>query len=325
MFPILKTMSNYLSRLWNRQLLVFFFFLALSAAFWTFTAGKEQREVVFDVPLVITDVPDNVVITTEAPSKISVTLKDEVFTLLNYKYNKMKNFRAEISWPDVSTPSGHVRILSTNVLKNFFATLHSTTEVIAMRPDTIEFFYNHGLSKKVDVFIQGHISADSAYSIIATDIYPRRVTAYASKSVLDTITGAYIRPVNLTKLRDTTSVEVFFTTPKGIKFKSDRARLTIYADRLTEKTVQVPVRGVNFPAGKTLRTFPPKVDVTFQVGTSLFKNINEESFTIVVNYADLIDNESDRCRLRLKSTPDGVRNARITPAEVEYVIEEETE
>lgn len=325
MLPILKIMSNYLSRLWNRQLLVFLFFLALSTAFWVFMAGKEQREVEFDVALHLKGVPDNVVITTEPPKKISFTLRDEVFTLLNYRYNKFKHLEATIDWRDVSSSGGHVRLLSTQLLKPIIASLHNTTEVVTQRPDTIEFFYNYGLSKKVDVCIQGHIEADSAYSVLACDVYPRKVTIYAAQHVLDTITGAYIRPVNLTQLTDTTSIEVGFQHVKGIKYVPEKVRLTAYADRLVEKTVQVPVRGVNFPAGKTLRTFPPKVEVTFQVGTSLYKKIEADAFTIVVNYADLIDNTNNRIPLRLKSTPEGVRRAHITPAEVEYIIEEETE
>lgn len=321
---VLRTASSYLSRLWNRQLLVFLFFLALSSIFWVFLAGKEQREVDFDVEVVLTGVPDNVVITTEPPKTITLTLRDEVFTLLNYKYNRSRNFRAVIDWNEVSTPSGHVRLLSTNLLKPLLASLNSTTEVIAQRPDTVEFFYNYGLSKRVDVFVQGTIAADSAYSVIATDVNPRKVTVYAAKHILDTITGAYIRPVNLRGLTDTTSVNVTFQPIKGVKYVPDHTRLTIYADRLVEKTVQVPVRGINFPAGKALRTFPPKVDVTFQVGTSLYKKVDAESFTIVVNYADLLEDTDSRCPLRLKSTPDGVMRARITPAEVEYVIEEES-
>lgn len=37
-------------------------------------------------------------------------------------------------------------------------------------------------------------------------------------------------------------------------------------DIYTEKTVEVPLHGINFPADKVLRAFPSKVQVTFQVG-----------------------------------------------------------
>ncbi len=316
--------SNYLSRLWNRQLLVFLFFVAISTSFWLFTVSKEVREYEFDVSLKLVNVPDNVVITGEPPKKITVKLKDEAVKLWRYAYQR-KNFEAVIDWKDVNNSTGHVRLMSNNVLKAFYATLSSSTNVVSCRPDTIEFYYNYGLSKKVPVIFQGVVEADSAYNLIAQDLSPRHVTVYASQSVLDTITGAYIKPVNIHNVKDTASVLVKFQNVKGAKFVPATAKLTMYADRMVEKTVQVPVQGVNFPAGKTLRTFPTKVDVTFLIGTTLYNTIEAENFVIVVNYEDLINNKDNRCSLRLKSTPFGVQRARISPSEVEYVIEESSE
>lgn len=317
---IMSRTSGYLSRIWNRQLLVFFFFLVLSSIFWVFTAGKEVREEEFDVDVNLVGVPNNVVITTEPPRKLSLKLKDEVFTLLNYKYRK--NFRVTIDWNNVATPSGHVRLFTPNLIKPVLASLQSSTEVVSCRPDTIDFYYNYGQSKWVNVIFQGSVSADSSYHIIASELSPRRVQVYASKNVIDTITGAYIVPVALDNLTDTTIVNVEFQKVKGAKFDKSGATLTVYADRMVEKTVSVPVRGVNFPAGKTLRTFPAKVDVTFLVGTRQYKDINEESFTIVLNYEELLEDSDNRCTLRLKSLPVGVQHARIKPGEVEFIIEE---
>lgn len=320
---ILKLASNYLSRMWNRQLLVFFFFLALSAVFWVFMAGKEVKEAEVDVQLELVGVPANVVITTEPPKKITVTLRDEVFTLMNYKLNKQKNFKAVINWSDVQNSDGHVKLQTNAVLKAFYKTLHSTTQVIGARPETIEFYYNHGLSKKVDVVLQGIIQADSLFSIIASDINPRKITVYGSRSILDTVTGAYLRPVDMRGLKESETVDVYFQPVKGLKYVPNKVRLTVFADRMMEKTVQVPVHGVNFPAGKVLRTFPPKVNVTYQVGTSLDQKIGADAFTIVLNYEELKATDGNRAELHLKSTPTGVQHARITPNEVEFIIEEE--
>ena len=140
--------------------------------------------------------------------------------------------------------------------------------------------------------------------------------------MLDTLTAAYLEPVHLSNLIDTTTAKRRFVKVPGVKFVPSSARITIVTDRMIEKTVQVPVQGVNFPAAKTLRTFPPKVNITFQVGMSQYKSVTPESFVLVVNYADLLNNNENRCRLSLKSLPLGVRRARINPSEVEYVVED---
>ena len=116
MLPIFKSASDYLSSIWNRQSLVFLFFFGLSAAFWAFTAGKEVKEKEFEVELELVGVPKNVVITTDPPKKITVNLRDEVFTLLSYRFNSQRNFRAVINWNDVDTSNGHVKLQTATVL-----------------------------------------------------------------------------------------------------------------------------------------------------------------------------------------------------------------
>lgn len=321
---ILKTTSSLLSRLWNRQLLVFFIFLILSAAFWVFTALKEVKEKEFDVAFTVEGIPANVVITTEPPRHITVTLRDEVSTLLQYYYRRNK-MRVSVNWRDVETSSGHVRLQTDALLKPFLMGLHSTTEVVGHRPETVEFYYNYGLKKTVDVILQGVIEADSTFTITGCDLSHRRVNVYGSRAMLDTVTGAYLRPLNKRGLTEKTTFPAEFQKVKGLKYDPDKITVTAYVDRMMEKTVQVDVKGINFPAGKLLRTFPPKVSITYQVGTSLDKQISADDFTLVVNYLDLIDKTDNRIGLALKSTPAGVQRARLSPAEVEFIIEENNE
>lgn len=323
MLPIFKSASDYLSSIWNRQSLVFLFFLGLSSVFWAFTAGKAVKEKEFDVEIELVGVPKNVVITTDPPKKITVKLRDEVFTLLGYKFNSQRNFRAVINWNDIDTSNGHVKLQTATVLKAFYASLQSTTQVLSTRPETIEFFFNYGLSKRVDVVLQGIIQADSTSYVIASDISPRKLTVYGSKAALDTVTGAYLNPIDLRGIKENETRTVHVQPIKGLKFEPDSITLTIIVDKMMENTAQVPVRGINFPAGKSLCTFPPKVTVNYLVGTRFAQKITADDFTIVLNYEDLISQSGNRSPLKLKSLPTGVKNARISPAEVEFIIEED--
>ena len=85
----------------------------------------------------------------------------------------------------------------------------------------------------------------------------------------------------------------------------------------------VPVRGVNFPPDKVLRTFPSKVQVTFQVGLSHFKAITAEDFFIGVTYEELLNNKGEKCPVKLKSVPRYVNHVRLNPQEVDYLIEQQ--
>ena len=98
--------------------------------------------------------------------------------------------------------------------------------------------------------------------------------------------------------------------------------LTLPVDIYTEKTVEVLLRGINFPADKVLRAFPSKVQVTFQVGLSRFREVNASDFVVNVSYEELLKLGTDKYTVKLKSLPRGVSHVRIHPEQVDFLIEQ---
>ena len=85
--------------------------------------------------------------------------------------------------------------------------------------------------------------------------------------------------------------------------------------------MKVPVIGLNFPANISLKTFPSEVTVKYRVGAAYARNITSSSFVLATTYEELMHNPTQKLRLQLRSTPQGVSNVRIYPPEVEYLIE----
>ena len=79
---------NRFSKLWNKQFLIFLFFLLLSFSFWMFQALNETYERTFAVPVKLKNIPTNVVITTEPPKHINLTLSDRGVMLYHYLYGQ---------------------------------------------------------------------------------------------------------------------------------------------------------------------------------------------------------------------------------------------
>lgn len=309
------------SILWNRQFLIFLFFLALSAIFWVFQALGETYEEDFQVPIELKNVPGNVVITTDLPQALHVTLRDKGNLLLAYHYTRQLK-PVVIDFNTCSNASGHVVVPAVDFMRQIAPQLMPGTQVVGVKPDTVEFYYNYGLCKRVPVVVQGTVRPDRLFTLAGVQQSRDSVLVYASKNQLDTITAAYSKPLSLLNLTDTTHVRAEFVKVKGAKFVPNQVDLTFCIDRLVEKTVQVPVRQVNFPASKQLRTFPTTVSVTFQVGMGLYRQITSENFVLVVNYEDLLRTKGNQCHLSLKTIPTGVSHVRINPQDVEFVIEE---
>ena len=166
------------------------------------------------------------------------------------------------------------------------------------------------------------MTAGLQYYVSDTICCPDSVLVYAPAGILDTITTAYTQEVNLENISDTIRQRVALDNKKGVKFVPASVELTFPVDIYTEKTVEVPLRGINFPADKVLRAFPSKVQITFQVGLKRFRSIKASDFVINVSYEELLKLGSDKYTVKLKSAPRGINQIRIVPEQVDFLIEQ---
>lgn len=309
------------SKILSRQFLKFLFFVALSTCFWLFQNLSSSYEMEFEVPVKLVNVPEKAVITTPPQSSLRVVLKDHGSMLLQYRY--LTDFSpVTIDFSQYEGRGGHVAILTRDLMKQLTRQLSSSTHLVSCRPDTIEYYFNYGAHRRLPVRFRGRVSTDGQMRVSGVSVIPDSVSVYALESVLDTMTAAYTTAFEIAALRRDTDLMVPIHGVRGAKFVPSQVKAKVYVDMITEKTVQVPVEMVNFPATKVLRTFPPKVNVTFQIGASKYNSVNAGNFVIVVSYDELLNNVSGKFSPRLKTLPAGVSHARISPGEVEFVIED---
>ena len=316
-----RKIKKFLKGSLTRNFWAFLFFLALSAGFWLFLTLEDVYEVDIAVPVKLRNVPENVVITTPPPTEINIRVKDHGGQLLRYKYTQSLG-SITIDFKDYDTRSGHVALLTSELTRNIVKRLQSSTSIVSFSPDTLEYFYNFGLNKSVPVKVSGNITADSLYCIIGCTTTPATVKVFAAREILDTLSAVYTTPLEEEGLSERKTVSVGITPIRGAKTVPDKVKATINVDQMTEKTLAVRIDHTNFPAGKTLKTFPGIVNVVCQVGLKQYREITADKFAIVISYDEVADNTTNRMRLSLKSKPEGVNNVRIVPEEVEFIIED---
>lgn len=315
--------KNFLLKRTHKEFLIFMLFFLASAAFWMLQSLEETYDVELNVPLRLTDVPDNVVITTDLPEELRVVVRDRGTVMLRYLYGAVIS-PVSVSYRkyDEGNVSGRMPVPHSDVMKLLQGRLAPSTHIVSVHPDTLEYFFNRGARKRVPVRMAGSVATDPQHYLQRVSCLPDSVDVLAPPAILDTIKAAYTMPVELDGLSAGQKVSKRLHAVRGAKFIPDEVDVNIAVDMYTEKTVEVPVVGVNFPGSKDLRTFPATVSITFRIGMSRFKMVNSEDFVLAVTYEELMNNESSRIRLRLKSIPPGVSNVRISPAEVDYLIEQ---
>lgn len=317
---LLTKVKHFLYRLRGRQFFTFLCFFALSTVFWLFTNLNETKERRFSIPLRFANVPKHVVFTTEPPTAISLTLSDRGFVLLRYLQGNYFDTLI-VDWKKLQLSKMSCNMPVDELLKERLTKLESTTKILGRNPEVLAFTFNYGEQKTVPVQLQGVFGADSAYTLMSVDVEPQQVQVYASDYALDTIRVAKTEFIHLKQLTDTVQRSLRLLNTTGVKFVPSMVNLRVQVDRLVEKTVEVPVQGVNFPADVLLRIFPSKVKISFQVGAKNYKNIDASDFVLVINYEELRNKEEQYYDLHLKSVPEHLKHVRLSPARVEYILE----
>lgn len=305
-----------------RETLVFLFFLAISYGFWLLQTLNESFDIRLQVPLQLTEVPENVVITTPLPSQISVSVHDRGTSLMRYlRRRELKPVELDFTAYDNGASSARVQIPLQDIQHAIQNQLDATSHIQAIHPDTIEYYFNRGLAYRLPVKICGKVTTTPQNYLQGMHADPDTLTVYAPTQVLDTMQAAYVS-VSMSGLTGNTTVKASPRYMKGVRYEPSSIKVTAMVDYYTEKTVEVPIIGLNFPGDKVLRTFPGKARVTFRVGASQFARYTADSFVLAVTYEELLQNDSPKYRLHLKSLPEGVSNVRIVPQEIDYLIEQ---
>ena len=319
---ISRIVRNFLFGIVNKEFLIFLFFLFVSGAFWLMMTLNEDAEKELKIPVRLTGVPRNVVITSDVTDTVRVNLKDKGYMLLPYVYGEVLQ-PVSLTFKNYDKGNGRASVTSSELLKLIKPMLFKSTVVTSVKPDRWDITYNFGESKKVPVRLKGSIVPNESYFLSNVIIEPEMVTVYASRQKLDSIRSIYTNHVKLKNLNDTIVKDISLHTMNGVKIVPSEVKVTFCPDVLTEESVEVPIRAVNMPQGKVLRTFPSKVRVIFTTGASMFRNIQVANFSVIVDYEDIKNHPSEKCAVRLKAVPHGVRNARTEVETVDYLIEEQ--
>lgn len=310
----------------SHELLVFCFFLAVSFGFWLLQALNETLEREVQVNLDLENVPPDVVIIDSLPSALSVVIHDRGLALARHSFSTLfhpNHLEIDFTKCETKKNEAEVYISAAEIRRMFGQVFAPTTSIQSYSPDTLRFSYNHGLSRTLPVRLAGSFKAQSQNYIQSIQIEPDSVRVFAPATMLDTMHSVYTEAFLIDGLHEAGSYHVGLHKQKLVKYDPKEISIKVNVGYYTEKTVRVPIIGLNFPADRKLRTFPAQANITFRVESGRYHQITAEDFVLATTYEELMDNTADsKLLLHLRTVPEGVSNVRISPLEVDYLIEQ---
>ncbi len=309
----------------SREFFVFLFFLLVAAVFWMLQTLDETLEKGVSVRLELVNVPEDVVILSPLPDEVRAVVSDKGMSLVHYIRYGVEPLQISFSDYDNGANYGRVMLQGSDMQKMLQGCLLGTSKVVSLSPDTVELCYNRGQCKTVPVRVVGQIDVSPECYLLDVQTTPSEVLVNALPAVLDTLTAVCTTPVALEGVAGNTTKEVRLQGMRGAKYDTESVKVDVKVDVYVEKTVEVPIHTSNFPADKSLKTFPSEVQVVYTIGYAQSKDIKEEDFMILLTYEQILGYQKEgktKLPLTLRNMPEGVKNVRIEPKEVDYLIEQ---
>ena len=305
----------------NREFMVFIVFLLVSIVFWFVQTFKESTTAKINYSFQIKDVPSNVILTSEVPKQVEVTVSGRGFSIIDY-LTKSDSRIVEVDYSQFEKSDGML-VLNNNAWKKIVtSTLGNSLTCTSINPSMLEIYYSTGEHKYVPVVFGGKAKVDGQHVLCGIELEPQHVDIYAPDNQFDTISAIYTEDARFTGLKDTTVVRLALVPPKGVKCRPDSITAKLCVDLYTTKTIKVPIFCENIPEDKVIRTFPLTTNVTFRVSSSLYNHITASDFSIVVDYNTIQPNDK-KCSLIVRTVPMGISDVTLSPQQVDYIIEQE--
>ncbi len=308
-----------------REVLLFMLFLFFSTAFWAVITMDETLESTVDIRVEVVDVPEDITITESCVGELTAIVRDRGTAFFHYWRYRPEPVQIPFKRFQKGTMNGHVTLNTAELTKMAQNKLLSSSKIQRLTPDSLELFYGHGSQKQVPVRVVGSVEVSSDYYLLGVSPQPASIAVQGPAAILDTLQAVYTAPVVLKGLIKNTVVQASLLPIRGVQYIPQEVKVEASVDVYMENSITVPILITNFPADKALRIFPaPEVKVTYTVGYANSKEINADSFVILVTYEQILQYQRQglsKIPLQLRSAPQNVFNVRLEPREVDYLIE----
>jgi hypothetical protein len=305
----------------SKDILSFLLFLVISGGFWYVHALGKERERTINVPVRYVGIPLNVAITNSPPSEISLNIKDQGIRLFGYSSEQELPLTIDVSGP--FSQKGQILIPADQLKNRIIRYLKPTTTILEIHPVSILIQYEKLNVKTLPIELYSKIELVHQYMLSdKIRLEPNKVTVFGPKHVLDTLKTIRTEWLVLKNLNDTGFFHCKLKPIRFVRFSSQETKVSIFVEQFTERKVQIPVTVLNCPDNLAVRTFPVLVNATYIVGLSQFERLNPTDIQIYLDYNELKSNNLSKYILKIKNNSTHISNIRISPLEVEFILEQ---
>lgn len=308
-------------RAFSKDALIFLVFLVLAGIFWFVNSLDKQRETALRIPVDYMGIPEDIDIESKLPRQVVIKVRDEGLALL--QYSKRNTVPLALDMNRQYFDKGEFVITADQLKNRLSRYVLPSTAVLSINPDTIQVKYHRLANKTLPIKVKSNISFASQY-ILSDEIQvkPKSVKVFGPQNILDTMTAVYTEKVELRSISDTMQVKAKLENNKSVRYAFDEVTVDVFVEMFTEGKRELPVTVINDPGKTKIRIFPPTVSVSYNVGLSNFNKIKDNDIQVVFDYDEAKETKRRHYKLKIVNNSQYISNIRVSPEDVEFLLEE---
>lgn len=299
--------------------MLFLFFVLVSCCLWLMLTLNRDYETDIQFNLSIKEVPEDISFSSQ-DEELIVRVADRGTTLMNYKLGTF--LPVTVNYSELVNRKGRLTLPVSALQKRIKKQLASSTSIIAIQPDTL-LYYTKESAVRYPIRFNGLVTPARQYAVGDIVVAPDSVWVFAPAQVADTLEYLSTAYFSREELRDTLNITLPLEFADNVSCNPAEVNVTIPVYPFTQKSFELQVHGVDFPDTYRLRTFPPRVQVKMNVKSDDYELVNADDFEVGISYLDIYGSDSNRAEVKLLRCPSWVKDARIVPNIVEFIIEQQ--
>ena len=324
------SLQSFLNNLWDKlqttftkvdwsKVFPFFLFLILAFIFWMLLFFERKTDGSHRIPLKYVNMPKDEVFINNSPDHINIRIRDHGSELFRYLFRKRDSLHIDV----MEAQKNNSAKLESNELKQLIHTkLFPSTDIVGYLPASIPIATSKLHSKVVPVVFDGEKRTSASHLVVdSISIIPDGVRILGSEEQLRKITEVVTEYTVFENLKATSQLPAKLKAIDGVTMEPNVVDIYIPLYEFTERQFEIPILSINSPNTLDVKFFPSKAKVTFSVTLDEYKKISPDDFEIKIDYNSLRKIEDDQVKLELSKFPATIKNAKISPAEVEFLFE----
>mgnify|MGYP003850559889 FL=1 len=192
--------------------------------------------------------------------------------------------------------------------------------IIDVSPAKLKFKFEKKNTKKVPIIFNSKIQYSKQFGLKnKIRMSPDSVVISGPQEDIQSIQNWEVNPVNIVDIADDQNLSLSLKPAENsnVLLANNKVSVYISVEKYTTKRISVPIHIKAMAPFEKIAIYPQKAELTFLVGISKYKSINENAFRVIA-----VQEKKSRNKLKLKidHAPSGIQNLAIAPHLVDYLI-----